>query len=209
MKLKLIILAIGFLGLLSCSDGISKKEQEKFIRQEYPLRRHKSIWKKNAKSVNTVLAFNGPVDYNSVEYALFLRYWLIFDNEGLIDDTIEVVDYMDAEEFIPDYEEYFSSLHSDMAGDEDYSTLQLIIMDLNWAASIQSGEGLNEIWEYLFGHVKALTPIPVITAMEYVKKGKNGMDYWRVHFDDDATHNVHVFYNDQGLMDCERILLSI
>lgn len=221
LKHRIILLTAIVFSAFACSDGISKREQEQFIRKEYPLRRHAALWKDKTSTCKQLLESSiGYIDNSSPYYYFFWEYWHALHKSGADKIFIERVDSLDSDQFKPEYREYMKGAINNLFIDMDaasikpeYSNIELLVMQfqsaLNFISVYDSDEEINYLFDYLYGHCKATTPIPVITGMEYIKNGSNGMPYWRVHFDDGVSHNVRVFTNDAGIMDLERLRLPM
>ena len=217
-KNKLFLYIFCVLTLTACSSGISKKEQEQFIRKEYPQRRHDALWRSRASTCKQLLEPSiGYIELGSPWYLMFWEQYNAFRANGVLDIMMDRVSAKDAEEYKPEYREYMSDAIRNMfidaesdAIDHEYTNIELLTMQLqeaiNFATTFEDDESVFYIFDYLYGHIKATTPVPVITGMEYIKSGSNGLPYWRVHFDDGASHNVRVYKTDSGTMDLERVM---
>lgn len=221
MKYNILAIFAVLLSVYACSNDIPKRTQEQFIRKEYPLSRHEELWKNKTSTCKKLLENSiGYVNYESPYYFFFWEYWHAFQKNGVDKIIIERVDAQDCEQFKPEYREYMhdaiEDLFIDMEAESikpEYSNMELVVMQLQdaitFATTFDSDERVYYLFDYLYGHCKATTPIPIITGMEYIKKNNDGFPYWRVHFDDGASHNVRVFANDAGGIELERLKLPL
>jgi len=197
---KLILTSALFLcyfGLVACTDGPSKSEQEKIIRETFPKRLHEQKWE-NSFTLFDLHQFYEQQPHRSDGF----MYYVVWENAkkgGYLEPTREKVRNSDESEYSKSYSEYFNQYYSDYYDDgtPDVDLMQKDYLNIYNYSNVPSKQ---EIFEYMIGHMKACTYTPTIIAMEFIKDKSIG-SYWLVHFSEGASRKVHFFKKDDGMWD--------